>query len=299
MNHFTIKDIENLCGIKAHTLRIWEQRYKLFTPKRKESQHRTYDSEDLKELLRISFLYHNGYKISKIAAMSAEQIEKEIVSIKPDPCNYEIYVHQLLESSLVFDKEGFEKIINNLVLRIGLEKCILYVFYPFLQRIGLLWMTNHVIPAQEHFSSHIMRKKIICATDAIENNHEKDDCNVIVFSPVGEMHEIPLLVVNYLMRKQGVRTTYFGVNVATDTLAYYAQHHPVSHFYSHLLTHLDNSGADDFLCSLCNRFPDKTVVISGPAFECVQKKPANLLRLRSLEEVTGFIHSLNKTKEII
>jgi hypothetical protein len=160
-------------------------------------------------------------------------------------------------------------------------------------------MTNHIIPAQEHFSSHILRKKIICATDALESNRNDDNYNIAIFSPIGEMHEIPLLVVNYLIKKQGIRTTYFGVNVATDTLVYYAEQHNVSHFYTHLVTHLDNSGADNFLCSLCKNFPDKTIVVSGPAFECVQKKPANLLRLRSLEEVTGFIESLNKMKMLI
>jgi DNA-binding transcriptional MerR regulator len=121
---------------KAHTLRIWEQRYNLFVPKRKESRHRIYDCDDLKELLRISFLYHHGYRISRIADMSPEQRQQEIAKIKTTQCSYELFVHQLVEASVVFDKEGFEKIVNGLVLRIGLDKCIGNVFYPFLQRIG-------------------------------------------------------------------------------------------------------------------------------------------------------------------
>lgn len=290
MNHFTIKDIENLCGIKAHTLRIWEQRYKLFIPKRKESQHRIYDSDDLKELLRISFLYHNGYKISKIAKLSPAQIQEEIAAIKPQPCNYEIFVHQLIEASLQLDKESFETVINDLELRIGLEKSILNVFYPFLQRIGLLWVTNHVIPAQEHFSSHIIRNKIICATDELEINKESK-YNIVIFSPSGELHEIPLLVVNYILRKQGTRTTYFGVNVSTETLLYFSQHHNVSHFYSHIISHLDSAGIDIFICSLCSSFPDTPIIVSGPACNCIQRKPINLLLLSSYEEVKNFTNS--------
>src|SRR5688572_19332426 len=108
MNQFTIRDIENLCGVKAHTLRIWEQRYNLFVPKRKESRHRIYDCDDLKELLRISFLYHHGYRISRIADMSPEQRQQEIAKIKTTQCSYELFVHQLVEASVVFDKEGFE-----------------------------------------------------------------------------------------------------------------------------------------------------------------------------------------------
>jgi MerR family transcriptional regulator, light-induced transcriptional regulator len=295
MNHFTIKDIENLCGIKAHTLRIWEQRYKqLFIPKRKESQHRIYDSDDLKELLRISFLYHHGYKISKIARLSPAQIQEEVAGIKPQNCNYEIFVHQLIETSIQLDKENFEAVSNEIVMSIGMEKSILNVFYPFLQRIGLLWMTNHVIPAQEHFSSHIIRKKIISATDGLETN-DNSEYNIVIFSPSGELHEIPLLVVNYLLRKQGIKTTYFGASVSTETLKYYSQHHTVSHFYSHLITHLDSSGVDSFICSLCRSFPDKPIVISGPASDCIQKKPANLMHLRSLDEVMEFTHSLSKS----
>ena len=284
MNQFSIRDIENLCGVKAHTLRIWEQRYNFFVPKRKQRQHRVYDCDDLKQLLRISFLYHHGYKISRIAELSAEQIQEEVAKIKPQCCNYEIYVHQLIEASIQFDKESFEKLINSLVLRIGLEKCIIHVFYPFLQRIGLLWMTNHVIPAQEHFCSHIIRKKIICAIDGLEPA-QGSKANVVIFSPPGELHEIPLLVIDYLLKKQGIATTYFGTNVSTSTLQYYAAQHPVSHLFMHVITHLDNCGLDSFADTLCKTFPDKTIIVSGPACQCLCKETANMRHLHSLEEV--------------
>jgi MerR family transcriptional regulator, light-induced transcriptional regulator len=258
-----------------------------------------YDAEDLKALLRISFLYHNGYKISKIAKLTTEQIQQEVATIKPQACNYEIFVHQLIEASIQLDKERFETIINEVVLQIGTEKSILHVFYPFLQRIGLLWMTNHVIPAQEHFSSHIIRKKIICATDHLGDIKNKGQYNIVIFSPSGELHEIPLLVVNYLLRKQGVETTYFGTNVSTETLLYYSLHHPVSHFYAHLITPIDSSGVDSSICLLCSSFPDKPVVISGPATNCIQQQPVNLHQLKSLEEVIEFTHSFARSPRAI
>jgi DNA-binding transcriptional MerR regulator len=293
MNHFTIKDIENLCGIKAHTLRMWERRYNFFAPKRKGSQHRVYDSDDLKALLRISFLYHNGYKISKIAQLNPQQIEKEVANSKLQHCSYELYVHQLVETSLQLDNENFERVSNEIVSDLGMEKAILHVFYPFLNRIGLLWMTNHVIPAQEHFSSHIIRKKIISATDALKvDNHKK--YNVAIFSPSGELHEIPLLVVNYLFRKKGIKTTYFGVNVAAESLVYYCRYHSISHFYSHLITHLDSAGLADYMCTLCNYFPDKVIFLSGPASACVQQKPVNLVQIHSLDEVINLTVTLSE-----
>ena len=288
MNHFTIKDIESLCGIKAHTLRMWEQRYKtLFVPKRKESQHRIYDNDDLKELLRISFLYHNGHKISKIAELGPLQIQKIVEASCVTENNHQTFVHQLIEASVDFDKEKFEKTVNYLVLRIGLEKSIVNVFYPFLERIGLLWMTNNVIPAQEHFASHIIKKKIILATDGLETDNNSISA-IVVFAPSGEYHEIPLLTANYFLRKYNNRTIYFGVNIKEDSLKYYLEHHPVSHLYTHVITSLNNDSIDNYVCTLSKAFPEIKIVLSGPATKCIGEKSANLLIISSLDKLIAF-----------
>ena len=287
MNHFTIRDIENLCGIKAHTLRIWEQRYKLFVAKRKQSQHRIYDNDDLKELLRISFLYHNGHKISKIAELSPGEIQQLVESscIKED--NQEIFVHQLTEAGVDFDKEKFEKLVNCIVLRLGLEKAIINIFYPFLQRIGLLWMTNNVIPAQEHFVSHIIRKKIILATDGLEVDN-KAAAAIVVFAPIGEYHEIPLLTANYLFRKYNNRTIYFGANVSSDSLKYYLDTQPASYLYAHLITNFKNDELGNSIAELCKLFPEKKILVSGPGCRYIEKYPANLRILHSVDELIAF-----------
>ncbi len=287
MNHFTIRDIENLCGIKAHTLRIWEQRYKMFVSKRKESQHRIYDNDDLKALLRISFLYHNGYKISKIAALTPEEIKQRVETFPIQEDNYEVYVHQLIEAGVEFDEDSFEKIVNCLVVRIGFEKCIAHVFYPFLQRIGLLWLTSNVIPAQEHFVSHIIRKKIILAIDGLEIDANSVS-NIVVFAPAGEQHEIPLLTANYFFRKYNNRTTYFGTNVSVESLIYYLQHHKATHLYIHVITHLRNEGFNTYIQALCNNFPDKKIIVSGPVCKGIEHIPANLQILQSLNELIVF-----------
>ncbi len=287
MNQFTIKDIENLCGIKAHTLRIWEQRYTgLFVPKRKESQHRVYDNDDLKELLRISFLYHNGHKISKIAALGPGQIQQLVEASGITEDNHEAFVHQLIEAGIDFDKEKFEKIVNSLVVRIGLEKSIINVFYPFLQRIGLLWMTNNVMPAQEHFASHIIRKKIILATDGLEP--AATTSTIVVFAPSGEHHEIPLLSANYFLKKYNNRTIYFGVNVPEACLVYYLEHHPASHLYAHVITNMNSMGLNDYFSSLSKKFPDKKIVLSGPACKSIENINTNLQILSSLDEMIAF-----------
>ena len=179
------------------------------------------------------------------------------------------------------------------MIRIGLEKSIIHVFYPFLERIGLLWMTNHVLPAQEHFCSHIIRKKIICAIDGLElvNNGKN---NIVIFSPTGELHEIPLLVINYFLRKHGIWTTYFGTNVATETLKDYALHHRVTHFYMHVITHLDNCGLDTLVNDFCKQFPSQELIVSGPACNCILPGNPNLKKLHSLDELFAFSTSLNE-----
>jgi DNA-binding transcriptional MerR regulator len=284
MNQFSIRDIENLCGIKAHTLRIWEQRYNLFTPKRKEGRHRVYDNDDLRELLRISFLYHKGHKISRIAELGPAQVHELVEQSCIKDGDHSLFIHQLIEAGLDFDEQKFEKIVNCLVLRVGLEKSIQEVFYPFLERIGMLWMTNHVIPAQEHFVSHIIRKKIILATDGLEIA-DSGRPPVLIFAPGGEFHEIPLLTANYFFRKYRNRTVYFGANVSMESLQYYLQQHPVSCLYAHIITLLNDTCLDEYMLSLSRQFPDKKIILSGPAARSLNDQPANLNILCSLDEM--------------
>ena len=131
MNQFSIKDIENLTGIKAHTLRIWEQRYQLCIPQRKQSKHRFYDNEDLKHILRIAYLYHSGFKVSKIAAMQDAEVKEKALTIFTSN-KHEAYINQLIEASIDYDQPRFEKLLHMLILRYGLEKCMVEVVYPFM-----------------------------------------------------------------------------------------------------------------------------------------------------------------------
>lgn len=293
MQFFSIRDMENLCGIKAHTLRIWEQRYGLQVAKRTESQRRVYDNEDLKHLLRISFLYHNGHKISSIAKLSPAAITDLVDQTNIGPGNFASSVQQLIEASVDLDKERFEKLITILVMRIGFEKSLLGVFFPFLQRVGLLWLTNHVLPAQEHFASHIIRKKIILATDGIEPAPSGPH-SVLVFAPAGERHEIPLLTANYFFRKKGIRTCYFGTHVERDVIEYYLERQPATHLYAHIITKLKGETPGEYLGKLCARYPGIPVLVSGPGTKHLEQPPANLRVFATLDELLAFATELGR-----
>src|SRR3954452_22814323 len=139
MNQFTIKDIENLSGIKAHTWRIWEQRYGLGVPQRKDSNHRFYDNENLKQILRISYLYHSGIKISRIASLNGEQIRTKTLESLQQDNDFEYYIKELIEAAIDLDDERFERVFQESIERTGIEAAILQIIYPFQHKIGVLW----------------------------------------------------------------------------------------------------------------------------------------------------------------
>jgi MerR family transcriptional regulator, light-induced transcriptional regulator len=288
MNFFSIRDIENLTGIKAHTLRIWEQRYQLFIPKRRESKHRFYDNDDLKYILRIAYLYNNGYKISQIAGLSEDQVKKMALEYRPDEDNLEIFINQLTEAAIDLDQVRFDKILHTLVLHTGFEKSIVNVLFPLLKRIGLLWLTGNVIPAQEHFASALIIKKMLVAIDGLERPPDNGDRKVLLFTPVGELHEIPLLFMHYMLKKNGVPHVYLGKNVSMDMLKMVCEQHSVNQLYFHVITNLTKCDIKEYVCRLSRLFPDKEIVFSGShACQC-EGPPSNVRRLMCNEEMLQF-----------
>jgi MerR family transcriptional regulator, light-induced transcriptional regulator len=287
MNSFSIRDIENLCGIKAHTLRIWEQRYNLLCPKRKAGNHRMYDCEDLRYLLRIAYLYHNGHKISTIAKLSEAEVCQLALSQTVSGGSSEIFINHLMEASMDFEPERFDKVLHNIILHMGFEKAITQVVYPFLQKLGLLWLTGNVVPAQEHFVSALIAKKIHVAIHGLDEPVHASGKRVLIYAPKGEFHEIPLLFMRYLMKKSGTPTIYFGKDIPLSDLEFYCARKPVSHLYFHLVTNLLRCEPDQYVAKLSALFPEKQIVISGCLGQCVSSYP-NVRILKSLEEMQAF-----------
>jgi MerR family transcriptional regulator, light-induced transcriptional regulator len=288
MQRFTIRDIEHLSGIKAHTLRIWEQRYTLFTPKRKESKHRYYDNEDLKIILRIAFLYHNGWKVSKIAQLTPDQIVDEVNHTEINSTNFKVYILKLLDAAVDFNERNFVQVLDDLISSVGLEVCVSEVCYPFLQRVGLLWMTNNIIPAQEHFSSYLIQHKIIAHIDKLPDV-PVDSESIVLFTPDGEYHELPLLFINYLLKKYRWRTIYVGSNVKLQHLQKFESDKNISYLFLHVITNFSGLGIDDYLEKLCTSYPNKQIVASGSAIQQAQRSFLNLLPLQSDEAIYDFI----------
>jgi DNA-binding transcriptional MerR regulator len=296
MNFFSIRDIENLTGIKAHTLRIWEQRYHLFTPKRKESKHRIYDNDDLKYILRVAYLYHQGYKISRIAGLAEEEISRLALELKPGAANYDIFINQLTEAALDFDNERFETVLASLVQQSGFAQSVLHVFFPLLKKIGQLWLAGSAMPAQEHFASAIIIKKLLLAGEQLEPPLAlASRRRVLLFTPPGELHEIPILFMQYMLKKNGIPYLYVGANIDTLTLKAICDQQEnlqagrITQLYFYLITNLIRSDLTTYLQQLASLFPDKEIIFAGSKTGShIARIPRNVKLLKTAEELMGF-----------
>ena len=297
MNLFSIRDIENLTGIKAHTLRIWEQRYNFFCPKRRESKHRFYDCEDLKHLLRIAYLYNQGHKISHIACCSPEEMAKMALEARPDTDNYEIFINQLTEAAIDLDQPRFDKILHNLVLHAGFEKSVTSVLFPFMKKIGVLWLTGQVMQAHAHFARSLIIKKMMVAIDGLERPVYTGGRRVLLFTPAGDHHdipggecmELPLLFMQYMLKKEGVPAIYMGKNVPLSLLQQICAQHPCTQLYFLIIPNLNKCDMHEYLKKFASMFPDKEIVFSGPeACQCSCDLP-NVRLLKTIEEKKAFL----------
>lgn len=218
---FTIKDLENISGIKAHTIRIWEKRYNLLEPQRTETNIRYYSNQNLQKLLNVVLLSKNNFKISKIAKMSDEDIilqSREVAfatGIKDDAIN------ALKLSMLQFNKTLFNETYNNLIEVKTFKEVFKEVLIPFLNHIGLLWQTDTLLPAHEHFISNLIAQKIHINTADLERKNKDFNKTYVLFLPENEIHELGLLYLNYELVLKGNKTIYLGQNLPLDNLNYF------------------------------------------------------------------------------
>ncbi len=219
MQQFSIKDLENYTGVKAHTIRIWEQRYGLLKPERTDSNIRKYSDDELKTLLNISLLNNRGHKISEIAKMDDLKIRQLIEEYSSTDQNDDSIIATLKLAMLNFDEKLFCDIVDLRIATQGLENTFLHVMVPFLREIGVLWQTSTICPAQEHFISNLIRQKIYAQIDKHGIREPKKDSPTYVFYlPEMEFHEISLLMLCHMFRTRGYKTIFLGQSVPLDDL---------------------------------------------------------------------------------
>ncbi|MBY0482714.1 MAG: MerR family transcriptional regulator [Chitinophagaceae bacterium] len=289
MHAFTIKDLENLSGIKAHTIRIWEQRYSFLNPCRTDTNIRYYSSDELKTILNIALLNKYGYKISHINRMTMPELKEKILLLSNAQAQQERIINEMIHCMVDLNVEAFEMILDNYIHAKGIEKSFTQIIFPFLERIGILWMTNHINPSQEHLATNIIRQKMILGIETIKT-HIETDKTIVLFLPEGEYHELGILFMYFLLKSRGIKVIYLGANMPLKDLEYVCKLKQPSSLYSHLTSVTNNFNFEKFLINLHNRVPDLPIVISGHLTQSFKKKaPSNINFKYTLSEVMEYI----------
>ncbi len=288
MSHYSIKDLESLSGIKAHTLRIWEQRYHIIRPKRTETNIRLYDDEDLKKILNISVLNQNGYKISKIADMSFADITAAIIRLSQQVENFQDQIKALVISMMELDETRFERTIWHCVQQLGMEKAMVEIVYPFLNKVGLLWQIGTINPYQEHFVSNLIRQKLITAIDTQLGNPVSDPKKFLLFLPDGELHEIGLLFASYILKARGFRVYYLGQCLPFDELRN-AYRLCKPDYTLTIVTSLGNGETQELIQNLSSVLLDCIHIVAGYQLVDVHLNLPNVLLMKNVQQFIQYV----------
>ncbi|WP_310556389.1 MerR family transcriptional regulator [Flavobacterium sp.] len=247
-NVFSIKDLENLSGIKAHTIRIWEKRYNVLEPMRTETNIRLYDLQSLQKLLNITLLHNHGYKISQISKYPPEKIPiliREIISEKSVKSHA---INAFKMAMMNFDQTLFFTTYNSLLSEKSFKDVFHEVFIPLMNEVGLLWQSDTISPAHEHFISYLIKQKLLINTEKIQvQQPTRTDKIFVLFLPMNEIHELGLMYLNYEFILNGYKTIYLGESIPTESLKDVLKYFDNITFVSYMTVQPDKNEVTDYI----------------------------------------------------
>ena len=266
MGRYSIKDIELLTGIKAHTIRIWEQRYNIPLPKRTETNIRYYDDNDLRLLLNISLLNHNGHKISEIIKLDQKEVSDLAVSYSLQTEKHQVIIQTMISAMIDLDEIAFDRIMSTCILQMGLESTMMDVIFPFMGAIGVMWQTGTIHPANEHFMTNLIRQKLIVAIEGQPIRNETSGKKFLLFLPETELHELGLLFANFMIRKSGNHPVYLGQNVPLQDVEKIASRYHPDVIIVSMTTTYSVEFAVEMLANLKEKFKSTRLMVTGRFF---------------------------------
>lgn len=294
-SHFSIKDLENLSGVKAHTIRIWEKRYALLSPERSDTNIRKYNLTGLKKLLNVTLLYNEGVKISKIASFDENQIQTMALDLKS--INKESFaINSLKTAMLNFDSDHFNHIYNTLVEKREFKDIFFSIFVPFLNELGVLWHTNSIDPSHERFISELIKRKMIVHIENQWRPSSKKSKKAIfcLYLPENEIHDIGLLYANYELEKSGFKTIYLGQHISLNILDRLAKQHENIVFVSYFTIYPEVNDLEPYLENF------NEIICSEKSFNFwILGNKGGLIKQKSIPKNITFIHSINDFLENI
>ena len=294
--NFSIKDLEHLSGIKAHTIRIWEKRYNILEPERTDTNIRTYDGENLQKLLNISFLNSHGYKISRISKMEEGEIQSLVRRISASSSEENRAKNAFKLSMMNFDDRLFQQTYNKLMEKRTFREVFYDVFIPLLEEIGMLWQTDTIKPIHEHYIVELIKQKIYINIAKLKSDEtdENDENLYVLFLPNNEIHDIGILYLNYEILNAGKRAMYVGPTLPLDNMEYLMKIHKNPIFVSYLTISPVNTDINDFIRDfrekLCKE-KDMDLMLFGQRTREINKAelPANI---HVHDSIKDFINTL-------
>lgn len=290
MTLYSIKDLEYLSGIKAHTIRIWEKRYHLLDPSRTDTNIRSYSDDDVRRILNVSMLIKNGYKISNVAAYSAEKLQSEVIRLNRNGAGTDQNIDRLLYHTVNLDSYGFEEQLDRIIEEWGFSKTIQQVIFPFFERIGILWQAGSIFAAHEHFVSNLLRNRFICEISRYKS--QADSKSILFFLRENEYHELGLLYSNFLAAQAGLRCIYLGQNLPFTDLSNLLNNSQFDFVCTSFIAAVEKTELEQYLANLSLAFNQKKILAAGRQLAILKPKlPGNVVVYKNssefLKRITG------------
>jgi len=287
---FSIKNLENLSGIKAHTLRIWEKRYNLLEPERTDTNIRRYSLDSLRKLLNITLLYNHGFKISKIASLNADEIPKLVRSIALKSNSEQVSINAFKLAMINFDYELFDSNYEEIQQHHDFEYIFMQIFMPLMKELGILWQTGAISPAHEHFITNLVKQKIHLQTESLQRSKAKheDQPIFVLFLPENEIHELGILYLNFLILSKGYRTIFLGQSLQTSSLETLYSFDTTFNFVSYLTVEPNKEEImpflKDFYVQILQNQKSKLILFGPQQAEIIKEElPPQIEMYRSVE----------------
>ncbi len=292
MISYSIKDLEKITGIKAHTIRIWEKRYGIVKPSRTLTNIRSYSDENLRHLMNVAILNKYGHKISNIQGMSAAEISESVLSLGNQDLDNDYQVDNLVMAMVEIDEQRFDKIISSSIIKNGIDDTFENLLNKFLHKVGILWQIGVINPAQEHFITQLIRQKFILAIDAKHEIRENAK-SFLLFLPENEYHELGLLYLNLLIRKAGHKVFYLGQNVPVRNLKCIFELHPIDYILTSITSNQSKEALLTLFSEINELYRDKKILVGGNFIkEAIVQLPGNFKAFASITEFTEFLQQI-------
>jgi DNA-binding transcriptional MerR regulator len=294
INVFSIKDLENFSGIKAHTIRIWEKRYKVLEPDRTDSNIRTYSETELKKILNIAYLNRNGLKISRIARLGEDELTQQVmaVSSQAESPDHNFQPGKILMTAIRFNEFHFKEALEPFIRYNGIEDAYIRFFHPLLEKSRILWQTGSLSRAQEQFIRNTIRQIMMVEDNNLKPPAGRIKTSVAMINTSDNLSDNNFLFYKYTLKKRGYDVIFTGgVLPASEVI----EIHKIKSF-DYLVV---NSGSFDFARKKIGYFSSigkslliKKIILTDYPEPHEKRIPENILITRNPEDFRKTISAL-------